>query len=170
LVSYQIILVIKRLGGWTIKISFDLDGTICDSDWGWLDRLKDNHGVGANWPKDEEEKYYACREKVLDPYHFMALDDTAIILTGRPLHLKDITEKWLHKNGLGEFPVVFTKTLKGTPTATREEFKRLGEAKAKFFIDEGIRVHFDDNEQVVQSMRAAFPEMVVIHTGWHIAW
>ena len=153
-----------------MKISFDLDGVICDSDWGWLDRLRDVYGVGEDWPEEEEEKYYACREKVLDPYQFMGLEDTAVILTGRPLHLKDITEKWLHKNGLGAFPVIFTRTLKGTPTATREEFKAIGESKAKFFIDEKVKVHFDDNEQVVKAMREALPDMVIIHTGWHVAW
>jgi len=154
--------------GLLIKLSFDLDGTICDSDWGWLDRLRDNYG--DEWPTDEEEKYYACREKVLDPYRFMGLDDTAVILTGRPLHLKDITEKWLMKNGLGGIPLVFTKTLMGTPTATKAEFKLLGKAKAKFFIDEHIDVHFEDNEQIVQEMRKELPEVVVLHTGWHVAW
>ena len=151
-----------------MKMSFDLDGTICDSDWGWLDRLRDKYG--KVWPKDEEEKYYACREKVLDPYRFLGVWDYAIILTGRPRHLENITKRWLAKNGLGEFPLVFTETLEGTPTATREEFKALGEAKAKFFIEEEIKVHFDDNEQVVDAMRKAFPDMVVIHTGWHVAW
>lgn len=146
-------------------LSFDLDGTICDSDWGWLDRLRDKGN-----PKEDEEKYYACREKVLDPYRFMGSNDRAIILTGRPLHLQDVTRSWLKKNGLGNIPCYFTKTLKGSPTATKEEFKALGEAKAKFFIDNGIKVHFDDNEQVVETMRRAFPDMVVIHTGWHIAW
>ena len=153
-----------------MKLGWDLDGTICDADWGWLDRLRDRYGVGEDWPKDEEEKYYACREKVIDPYRFMGLWDEAVILTGRPAHLESITKKWLIKNGLGEIPLVFTKTLKGTPTATKEEFKALGEGKAKFFLEEGIKVYFDDNEQVVEAMRAAFPDMVVIHTGWHVAW
>jgi hypothetical protein len=151
--------------GAVIKLSFDLDGTVCDSDWDWLDRLGER-----GWPKDAEEKYYACREKVLDPYRFLGMDDEAVILTGRPYHTKEITLGWLKKNGLGDIPVIFTKTLKGHPTATRKEFKEMGEAKAKFFIDEKIKVHFDDNEQVVNAMRNAFPDMVVIHTGWHIAW
>jgi phosphoglycolate phosphatase-like HAD superfamily hydrolase len=146
-------------------ISFDLDGTIYDSDWGWLDALRDK-----GWPQDEEEKYYACREKILDPYRFLGKDDIALILTGRPIHLKGITEKWLKKNGLGSIELVFTKTLKGYPTADKEEFKALGEGKAKFFIDKGIQVHFDDNEQVVDSMRKAFPNIVVLHVGWHVAW
>ena len=148
-----------------MKISFDLDGTICDSDWDWLDRLRER-----DWPKDDEKKYYACREKVLDPYRFMAEDDEAVILTGRPIYLKEITEKWLKKNGLDNIRVIFTKTLAGHPNATREEFKAIGESKAKFFIEEGIKVHFDDNEQVVSAMRKAFPDMVVIYTGWHVAW
>ena len=148
-----------------MKISFDLDGTVCSSDWGWLDRLKEK-----GWPKDEEEKYYACLEKWIDPYRFLGVDDEAVILTGRPLHLKDVTLKWLKKNGLGNISVIFTKTLKGYPTATKKEFKALGEAKAKFFIDENIRVHFDDNEQIVKAMREVLPDVVVIHTGWHVAW
>lgn len=151
-----------------MKISFDLDGVICSTDWGWLDRLRDKYG--KEWPKDEEEKYYSCLEKWIDPYQFMGLDDEAVILTGRPAHLKEITEKWLKKNGLGDIPVIFTRTLKGTPTATKEEFEALGEAKAKFFIEEGIKVHFDDNEQVVKVMRDALPDMVVIHIGWHVDW
>jgi len=148
-----------------IKISFDLDGTICDTDWDWLDRLGE-----MTWPDESEEKYYACREKVLDPYRFLGCDDEAVILTGRPMRLEKITKKWLQKNGLGNLPIIFTKTLQGRPTATKAEFKALGEAKAKYFIDEEIKVHFDDNEQVVNAMRKAFPDMVVIHTGWHVAW
>jgi phosphoglycolate phosphatase-like HAD superfamily hydrolase len=148
-----------------VIISFDLDGTICNSDWGWLDSLRDK-----NWPKDEEEKYYACREKVVDPHFFMAKDDKAIILTGRPIHLKEITEKWLRKNGLGDIEVVFTKTLKGYPTAKKEEFVALGEGKAKFFLERGVKVHFEDNEQEVDVMRKAFPDIVVIHIGWHVSW
>ena len=146
-------------------ISFDLDGTICDSDWGWLDRLR-----GLKWPADEEEKYYACREKVLDPYRFLGINDTGIILTGRPIHLKEITEKWLKKNGLADFMLIFTKTLPKQPEGKSEEFKRIGKDKAKFFVENGISVHFDDNEQVVEAMREELPGMVVIHTGYHVAW
>lgn len=148
-----------------MKVSFDLDGVVCSTDWGYLDALRER-----GMPKDEEEKYYACLEKWIDPYRFLGVDDEVVILTGRPYHLKEITEKWLKKNGMGDIPVIFTKTLTGVPKATKEEFKALGEAKAKFFIDEKIDVHFDDNEQVVKAMREAFPDMVVIHTGWHVAW
>jgi hypothetical protein len=35
-----------------MKISFDLDGVICRTDWGHLDRLRDK-----GMPKDEEEKF-----------------------------------------------------------------------------------------------------------------
>jgi phosphoglycolate phosphatase-like HAD superfamily hydrolase len=146
-------------------ISFDLDGTICNSDWGWLDMLRDK-----NWPSDEEEKYYACREKVLDPYMFMSADDEAIILTGRPIHLKNITEKWLKKNGLGQLELIFTETLQGYPNGKVDEFKALGEAKAKFFIDRKIKVHFDDNEEIVKIMRETLPNIIVIYTGWHTTW
>lgn len=146
-------------------ITFDLDGTICDSDWGWLDTLRD-----LGWPKDEEEKYYACREKILDPYRFLGLDDIGIILTGRPVHLKEITEKWLKKNGLSDFKLVFTKTLPKQPNGTAEEFKKIGIDKAKFFIENGVKIHFDDNEQVVESMRESLPDIVVIHAGYHVAW
>lgn len=142
---------------------------VCDADWGWLDRLRDH-----DWPKDEEEKYYACREKVIDPYQFMAIDDEAVILTGRPLHLKEVTEKWLKKNGMGGIPVIFTKTLKKYPTATKTEFLKLGLDKAMYCIENGIQVHFEDNEQVVESMRTvidgARANVVVIHAGWHVSW
>lgn len=146
-------------------ITFDLDGTICDSDWDWLDRLRERA-----WPKDEEEKYYACREKILDPYNFIGVDDVGIILTGRPIHTMAITERWLLKNGLSHLQLVFTKTLKDYPTATREEFKKIGIDKASFFVNNKVQVHFDDNEQVVDAMRKTFPNIVVIHVGHHVVW
>jgi len=148
-----------------MKISFDLDGVVCSTDWDWLDRLRER-----GWPKEDEEKYYACLEKWLNPYDFLGIDDEAVILTGRPIHLKEITLKWLKKNGLGAIPVIFTKTLKGHPSGAKKEFKALGKDKAKFFEQEGISIHFDDNEQVVESMRKALPNVVVIHYGNHVAW
>jgi hypothetical protein len=152
-----------------IKISFDLDGTICDADWGYLDNLRDK-----GWPKDEEEKYYSCREKILDPYRFVGPDDTLIILTGRPAHLKEVTLKWLKKNGLGHVPVVFTKTLPKHPNATLDEFTKIGFDKALYCYQNGVAVHFDDNEQVVKSMRYCLKDrndaVTVIHAGWHTSW
>lgn len=148
-----------------MKISFDLDGVVCSTDWGWLDQLEKE-----GFPRDQEEKYYACLENWLNPYDFLGVDDEAVFLTGRPLHLKDITLKWLKKNGYGDIPVIFTRTLKDSPKGTKKEFKSLGEGKANLFIKEGINVHFDDNEQIVESMRAALPNVVVIHYGNHVAW
>ena len=148
-----------------MKISFDLDGTICDTDWGWLDRLK-----SCDWPGNEEEKYYACREKVLDPYLFLGIDDEGVILTGRPVHLRDITLKWLWKNGLRRFEVIFTKSIPGRSKGTYEEVRRIGRDKAALFIQNEIDVHFDDSEQVVKVMREALPDAVVIHVGHHVAW
>ena len=149
-----------------MKISFDLDGVVCSTDWGYLDYLRDK-----GFPRNDEEKYYACLENWLNPYDFLGVNDEAVFLTGRPLHLKDITLKWLKKNGYGNIPVIFTKTIKdGSAKGIKKEFKSLGKAKAEFFIKEGIDIHFDDNEQVVESMRAALPNVVVIHYGNHVAW
>jgi len=148
-----------------ITISFDLDGTICDTDWGWLDRIREN-----GWPEDEDMKYYACREKILDPYRFLGPDDTGIILTGRPIHLREITENWLKKNGMGDFKLVFTNTLPEQPNGTADEFKTMGVAKAKFLIENGVSVHFDDIAPLVEAMREASPDLVVIYTGYHVGW
>lgn len=149
-----------------MKISFDLDGTICDSDWGWLDRIRDR-----GWKEEEEEKYYSSRTKVLDPSQFLARDDEMIILTGRPLHLENVTKLWLQKNGLGNVQVVFTRAIKEKPTATRKEFQKLGEMKAKLLIDMGVEVHFDDNEQVVWALRkCAKGKVKVVQVGSHIKW
>lgn len=147
-----------------MKISFDLDGTICDSDWGWLDRLRDTGWKG-------EEKYYACREKILDPYRFLARGDEFIIVTGRPIHLKEVTIEWLKKNGLGHIEVIFTKTIKDKPTATKKEFEKLGKAKARILISHGVDIHFDDNEQVVNALRECSEDKFkVIQVGHHIMW
>jgi len=148
-----------------ITISFDLDGTICNTDWGWLDRIREN-----GWPKDEDMKYYACREKILDPYRFLGPSDIGIILTGRPIHLKETTERWLKKNGMGDFRLIFTKTTPRQPNGSADELKIMGIEKANVLIENGIGVHFDDNVYIVEAMREASPDLVVIYTGYHVGW
>lgn len=149
-----------------MRVSFDLDGTVCDSDWGWLDTLR-----RLGWPGDDENKYYACRNKILDPYRFLGKDDTGFILTGRPIHLKPITEEWLAKNGLGDLTLVFAMELPGRSKGTNGEFRSQAQCKVRYMVSNNIHVHFDDNSEVVNTIRRLLPEgYVVIHTGYHIGW
>ena len=158
---------IEKREGIDVIISFDLDGCVCDSDWGWLDRLRD-----LGWPEGEEEKYYACRDKILDPFRFLGPDDDGIILTGRPLHLREITELWLMKNGLGGLGLKFAMDNSDKSKGTNAEFRSQAEKKVAYLIENKIRVHFDDNEEVVNAMRALLPDnvVIVIHVGWHVGW
>lgn len=147
-------------------ISFDLDGTICDSDWGWLDTIR-----RLGWPGNDEKKYYASRNKILDPFRFLGSEDIGVILTGRPLHVKDITRRWLRKNGLGGFALVFAMSDCGKSKGTADEFGAQAIGKVKYLMSKNIRVHFDDNAEVVTVMRGLLPEgYSVIHTGNHIGW
>lgn len=147
-------------------VSFDLDGTICDSDWGWLDTLR-----RLDWPYSEEEKYYASRNKILDPFRFMGPGDSGVILTGRPLHVREVTQLWVIKNGLGDLPLEFAMENHGKSKGTNEEFESQAVRKVKYLMALNIRVHFDDNTEVVKKMRELLPVgYVVIHTGNHVGW
>ena len=148
-----------------MKISWDLDGAIADINVGTLQWLRD-----LGFPEKEELAYYSALRKMIDPYDFATSDDEIVILTGRPIHLKDVTLRWLKKNGLGHIRVIFTKTIPKKPTGTNDEFRAIGKTKAQIFKDEGISVHFDDNEEVVKAMRNEMPDIVVVQVGNRISW
>ena len=150
-----------------MKISFDLDGVLCKINIPALDQLRSLEGDEQT---EREMKYYASVDKKMNPYDFIGEDDEAIILTGRPLHLKDVTMRWLEKNGLGDFNVIFTKSIAGFPKGTNREFETIGKDKATLFMKLDIDVHIDDNPVVVKTMRELLPNVTVIQYGSRVPW
>ncbi len=147
-----------------MRIGFDLDGTLADIDVGWLNRIRD---LGT--PETEERSYYASRIKIFDPYYLVAEGDVVFIITGRNPRLRDITELWLSKNGLGHLPLIFTGDMK-VPIGTNEEFKNVAKGKALALKKYNIHVYFEDNEIVVRELRAVVPEIVIVQVGNRIRW
>ena len=93
-----------------MKISFDLDGVIANTDK-WFFRLLNvlyaMNGGDENLLYLMEMDYYASRPLKYHPNLLMAQHDEGFIITSRKPRAKRETEKWLRKYGV-TLPIIYS--------------------------------------------------------------
>lgn len=142
-------------------VSFDLDGTICDSDGAMLGLLHDRYRKAAireEWLYAEEllRRYYTTRRMVLDPRDFTLPGDTIIVITGRLAMTQDWTREWLRRwlpgveccfVGDEESEDFFAagEYVQGSRVLARKKL-----ATIRFFH---VQAHFDNNAHIIEELR-----------------
>jgi hypothetical protein len=134
-----------------MKISFDLDGVIADTDR-WFFRLLEVE-CDKKILDMMELDYYSSRPLKHHPNYFLSSNDTGCIITARKPHAKDITEKWLTKHGI-YLPVTYVDGNDDIDWLDYEKGSIIaGERKAKELMDLGVDIHFDNNPYVINVIR-----------------
>ncbi len=130
-------------------IGFDMDGVLCDINLVELElmRLYNNRG---------EEHYYRERKPLLNPKNLMMESDTAICVTARKKHLREITKRWMNFH----YPYIeihFFET-------DREywEKEKIAMEKLKLLYKLNISIYIDDSSDIVYFMRKLDKENKII--------
>ena len=149
-----------------MRISFDLDGVICNSEkwfYGILNSLR--HIQPSQTLNEIEILYYSSRQVRYNPYQFMASQDVGFIVTARRLLAFSITEDWLDSHNIG-LPVVFIDQDSPIDWTDYEAASYEAAArKAEVIRHKGINIHFDNNPYLVMKMRTLLPNVTVVQVG-----
>lgn len=152
-------------------ISFDLDGTICDSDSTILALLHERQR--AAHPGTEKDSatlllkhYYLTRKVVLDPWDFaMPIVDSIIIITGRSAMYQVWTTDWAMEwlPGARLFFAASDISEKLFAAGQYEEgSKVLAGTKLAYIEAAHAEVHFDNNPYIVTELRKAGVKAILV--------
>jgi len=167
-----------------MKISFDLDGVIAESERWFFRMLNFQFGVryqvmpgyqfvcrnthverGIDLLRLAELDYYSSRPLKYHPKMFMAANDEGYIVTSRKPWSAEVTEAWLKRYGI-DIPIVYTDhndSLDWTDYKTASIMA--GRLKSATILDMGIDVHFDNNPFIVDVMRDLTNVRVILVGG-----
>jgi FMN phosphatase YigB (HAD superfamily) len=146
-----------------MKISFDLDGVIADSDR-WFFRLLSLDG-DPQILKIMELDYYASRPLKHHPNNFLSSKDEGYIITARKPHAKSITDKWLKKYGI-YLPIIYVDGHDDIDWADYQKGSIIaGKRKAGELEFLGIQIHFDNNPYIVEILRQCGIKSILIGGG-----
>lgn len=139
-----------------MKISFDLDGVIANTDK-WFFRLLDIlykiNGSDKRLLHVMEMDYYSNRELKLHPNLFMAKNDEGFIITARKPKSDEVTKEWLKRNNI-ELPLIFSDHNGEIDWSDYEKASLIaGKYKAEVINKLGIEVHFDNNPYIIRCIR-----------------
>jgi len=147
-----------------LKIGFDLDGVIADIDILSLRIIDFQKDFKVR--KELEKWYYSTRKVNLNPNFFCNSNDEIYIITSRFRELKDITKKWLDKNGIQYKKLLFAHLSAPYKTMSLEKwYKKQAELKANILNTEKIEVYFEDAPGVVKYLRKLCPNIKIIQYG-----
>ena len=154
--------------GGEMKISFDLDGVIANTDkWFFrmLDVLRWVDGCNKVLLEVMEMDYYASRPLKYHPKEFMATGDTGFVLTSRRPKATHVTSCWLEKHGI-KLPLIFSDPDSEIDWTDYEKASLLaGKYKANVISQCGVQVHFDNNPYIIQQIRRLQPTVRAVLIG-----
>lgn len=151
-----------------MRISFDLDGVITDSEkWFYsiLNILKllraEESLINAT-----EILYYSTRQVRYNPYQFLSPGDSGYIITARKPISIPVTKEWLagHNIHLLVIYIDGDDTIDWSTNYAKASFIS-GERKAEIIELNDISVHFDNNPYAVVRMRSLLPKVSIIQVG-----
>ena len=143
-----------------MKLSFDLDGVIADTDTSMLSLL--HRAARSKLPGAGEDLllYYARRHVLLDPREFAGEADSVYVVTGRVPSTHAVTLRWVQRKlGLSQSNLF----LVGSDESERlyqeghstQAVQLLAKQKLRAIRDIGADVHFDNNPGIVETLRKA---------------
>ena len=138
-----------------LKIGFDLDGVLCDTDMNFLRLLERVLPFQDDLEKmmEFEAWYFNERKPLLNPENFLSEGDEYYVITGRDNEFHgEVTERWCRK---------FTPNASGV-YCVGEYPKLVEEGKAKKIVELGLDVYIDDHPVSVRKLRAALPSHVKV--------
>jgi hypothetical protein len=138
-----------------MKIGFDLDGVLCDTDMNFL-RLLTNvppYDKDIEMRKELETWYFNERKPLLNPEHFMSEDDEYYVITGREDEVAgEVTKNWCGK---------FAPNAKGV-YCVGKHLESVEEDKAKKIVELGLDIFIDDHPVTVKTLREILPEHIKV--------
>jgi len=153
--------------GYPMRLSFDLDGVIAETDKWFFRMLNVFHELGHESQELYlmEMNYYANRPLKHHPNFFLANGDEGIIITARKPKARRETEKWLRNHGI-DLEIVFIDGNDDIDwTNYPEASRKAGAYKADTIKRLGVDCHFDNNPYVVQEVRKLLAGVKVIQIG-----
>lgn len=140
-----------------MRLSFDLDGVICDLRGSTLAVAHTLHRAGL-MGEEELRAIYAKAPLKESPYIYLAPGDTFIIVTGRLPSTQTWTREWLASYGLGDVLLFFVSDdfVAGLRDAGQEVNATLATAdrKADVIANNAVELHVDNNVEIVKRIRA----------------
>ena len=150
-----------------MRISFDLDGVIADTDR-WFFRMLNamqSHKIIIDMLDIMELDYYSSRPLKFHPDYFMTSDDVGIIITSRRPLAIEVTKAWLDNNHI-LIPAIFSDRNGDIDWADYRDASLIaGARKANIIKVHNIEVHFDNNPYIVDTIRKEAPSTKVILVG-----
>ena len=138
-----------------MKIGFDLDGVLCDTEMNFLRLLAMTPPFSEDLEKRIELElwYFHERRPLLDPERFVSEGDEYYVVTGRDEEIHgEVTERWCRQH---------VPNAKGV-YCVGEYRKPVEEAKAKKILELDLDVFIDDHPVTVKKLRAALPRHVKV--------
>ena len=140
-----------------MKIGFDMDGVLCDTDLNFLRFMANVFEEDRDKLIEMETLYFNARGPLLNPEDFLSEGDEYYVITGRSHeHHDKVTQEWCRKyapNASGVYCV-----------GKRRE--PVEEDKARKIMELGLDVFIDDHPVTVKTLREKFQgEVLIIQYG-----
>jgi len=138
-----------------MKIGFDMDGVLCDTDMNFLRLLERTPPFSEDLAKriELETLYFNERKPLLNPESFLSEGDEFYVVTGRDRKIHgEVTETWCAK---------FTPNAKGV-YCVGEYGSPVEDAKARKIVELGLDIFIDDHPVTVRKLREVLPPSVKV--------
>jgi len=149
-------LLVNVPSGWVnMRIGFDMDGVLCDTELNFLRLLRDTPPFDKDIEKRKEMDvlYFNSRRPLLNPEHFVSEDDEYYVITGRDDDVAgDVTRKWCSK---------FAPNAKGVFCVGKYR-EPVEEDKAKKILELELDIFIDDHPVTVKKLREMLPDKIKI--------
>ena len=102
--------------------------------------------------EEAEKEYYLRRRVQINPD---LVHGEAVIVTGRPLRLEEVTRRWLESQGI-KTQIFFTsgnRQRKRNGKVNLDYWKQMAKEKAKWLEALGVGIYFEDNGVMVDELR-----------------
>ena len=143
-----------------MKFGFDLDGVLLTQNNLHIALVKGN--------KTLERLYYETLVPQLNPYLFMSIYDTAVIVTARSEEYFDITRKQCTKF-FPAIPFYMVSTPQWTDTSQFSSWmKEVARRKAAKLKDLEVDIYFEDLPETVLLLRDICPDIAIVQYGGRI--
>jgi len=144
-----------------MKISFDLDGVIADTDK-WFFKLLDME-TNKDLLRTMELDYYSSRPLKSNPNKYLSCDDVGYIVTARKPHSECVTDSWLDKHCI-KLPIIYVDGNNDIDWSDYENASiKAGEKKLKVLLELKIDIHFDNNPHIVDVLRKSGIKAILIN-------
>jgi len=149
-----------------MRMSFDLDGVITDSEkwfFGILSTLRQMHN--KELLDAIEILYYSTRQIRYNPFQFLSARDEGFIITARKPISHAITESWLLNHAI-YLPIIYVDPDNSIDWI---DYMESSYESAKRKVDimglREITTHLDNNPYIVTKMRQLMPSATIIQIG-----